>query len=217
VTFGESWCLEPSPWPYCLDDVSPPFSPGEKVEGGMDAPAEFEPLGMYQAVECTTLSRDTAQENADETLQATGDWLLGRELQTGAVTGNPNLEGGTPLAAATTYAEALGALDQAIADQLSGRLGFIHVSPGDLAALLNAEVIWRDGRTWRSAAGNTIVSSPGYSFVGTLHATPEVFAATSPIETRVDIDRAINQVVAYAEQIGLAVFPPCFNVSVEVS
>jgi hypothetical protein len=214
VTFGDAWCLAPSPWPYCL----PEGSEDSKTADGKAAPAEFEPLGLFQAVECTTMDTNQAQNDAAETLAATADWLLGAELQTGSVTGNPNLEDATPVAsAATGYAAALATVDQQIALGLSGRLGFIHVTPLDLAMLVSEQVLVRDGRTWRSPSGHTVVSSPGYTFDETLHATPEVFASLSPLEARVDVDRAINQTVAYAEQIGLAVFPPCFNISVEVT
>jgi hypothetical protein len=218
VTFGDGWCLSPEPWPYCLPDVSPPPSPGEKVAQGLEPNAEFEPVGLYQAVECTTLSSDDAQANAEETLLATADWILGQELQTGEQTGNPNLEDADPVVSlGTGLAEALATADAAIAAGLQGRLGFIHVTPHDLAMLVDSGILVRDGRAWRSPSGHTVVSSAGYTFDGTIHATAEVFAAVSPVDTRADVNRAINQVVAYAEQIGLAVFAPCFNISVEVT
>lgn len=215
VTFGDDWCIDPAPWPYCVPDVSPPDPKSGSAPGDI---AEFEPLGLYQAVECTTLSRDTARVTAEETLAATADWLLGAELQTGAETNNPNLEDATPVApGATGITEALATVEATIATELKGRLGFIHVTAGDLVRLVGAQVLVRDGRVWRSPSGHTVVSSVGYTFDGTLHATAEVFASVSAIETRTDVDRAINQTVAYAEQIGLAVFPPCFNISVEVT
>jgi hypothetical protein len=218
VTFGDGWCLDPAPWPYCLPDVSPPPSPGEKQAQGLAPGAEFDPFGLYQAVECTTLSTDAARTEAGETLAATADWLMGQELQTGAQTGNPSLEDATPVAAGGAgYAEALATVEGQIAAELKGRLGFVHVTPADLVLLVAAQVVVRDGRTWRTPGGHVVVSSAGYDFDGTLHATGEVFAAVSPVETRVDVDRSINQTVAYAEQIGLAVFPPCFNISVEVT
>ena len=215
VTFGGSSCLSPAPWPYCITEESP-GSPGEKTPQAPGDIKVFEPTGIYQAVECTTLSRDSSEEKAREALAATADSQLGVELYDGSVTGNPSLSQAISVGAAASYAEALSLVEGAIADGLSGRLAFVHVSAATLTLLLAEQVIWRDGRFWRTATGNLVVSSAGYDF-GAIHATGEVFASLSPPETRVDIDRAINQAVAYAEQIGLAVFDPCFNVYSEVT
>jgi hypothetical protein len=217
VQFNGSTCLSPQPWPYCLNEED---SPGA-FEKSPDAPsdvAQFEPTGIVQGVQCTTLRTDRASELAMESLRATADYQLGLELSTGLVTGNPSLSAGTELpVVGTGYAVALAALEQHIAENAFGRLAFVHVSPGDLTMLLAAQAIWRDGRVWRTASGHPVVSSSGYDFIGDLHATGEVFASVSVPETRVDIDRAINQSVAYAEQIGLAAFDPCFNIYVEVN
>lgn len=220
VQFNGSTCLAPQPWPYCLTEDSPPGSPTVKSADAPSDVASFEPTGIVQGVQCTTMRTDRAAAQAMEALAATAEYQLGLELATGVTTGNPNLsEGALVPSTGVGYADALADLEDAIAGGIFGRLGYIHVTWGDLTRLLAAQVIWRDGRVWRTAAGNTVVTSPGYSFSGELHATAEVFASLSVPETRVDIDRAINQSVAYAEQIGMATFDPCFNVYsiVEVS
>lgn len=214
VTFGGSSCLAPQPWPYCISEDE---SPWEKTPNAPGDISVFEPTGIVQAVECTTLSRDSSQQKASEALAATADYQLGTELYDGAVTGNPHLTQAVSAGAGgTSYASALAVIEAAIASELQGRLGFVHASYASLTRLLSESAIWRDGRFWRTAAGNLVVTSPGYDFAR-LYATGEVFAAVSAPETRVDIDRAVNQSVAYAEQIGLAVFDPCFNVYSEVS
>jgi hypothetical protein len=179
--------------------------------------AEFEPTGIVAGVACTTLSTDRAQDDATETLLAVADFQLGRELADGAVTGNPNLGDAITAGTAADFVEALAVVEQAIADGLYGRLGYVHVCPGDLTRLLSADAIYRDGRAWRTATGNTVVASAGYDFCGEVHATGEVFASVSPAETRASVDRAVNTTEAYAEQVGLAAFAPCFNVYVEVT
>ena len=214
VTFGGNSCLAPQPWPYCIDEDS---SPSEKTAQAPGDIAVFEPTGIVQAVECTTLSRDSSMQKAEEALAATADYQLGAELTDGAVTGNPNFgQAVSAGAAANNYAEALATLEAAAASELQGRLAYVHASYASLTRLLSEHAIWRDGRIWRTAAGNVVVTSAGYDF-SRLYATGEVFAAVTAPESRVDIDRAVNQSVAYAEQLGLVVFDPCFNVYSEVS
>lgn len=141
---------------------------------------------------------------------------MGRELAEGATSGNPSLADGTSAGAGSSLVDALAIAEQAAADGLYGRLAYVHVTPGDLTRLLAAYAIWRDGRAWRTAAGNLVVASAGYDFTGEIHVTGEVFAAVSAIDSRSDIDRAVNTVEAYSEQIGLAAFAPCFNITVTV-
>jgi len=216
VQFNGSTCLPPAPWPYCPADESP--GPEPKQANAPSSVAVFEPTGIFQAVECTTKSRERAGELASEALAATADFQLGFELANGAVTGNPSFADATTTTAPDVLT-ALADLESGIASGLYGRLAFIHVSPGMLVYLTDAcRGVHRDGRAWRSPMGNLIVASPGYVDLGsTLVATGEVYAETSVPETRVDIDRAVNQTVAYGEQVGLAAFDPCFNIAVEVT
>ncbi len=217
VTFSGDWCIAPSPWPYCVGDESPPFDETKDL-GVPDDITDWTPMGMFQGVECTVLSVDQAQQDAADTLEATHDWLLGHELQTGEATGNPNLDAGVGVTTiGTGHANALATAEQYLADETNGRLGFIHVTPQDLTLLVNAQVLVREGRGWRTAFGNVVVSSAGYDFIDEIHVTSEVFASVSAVETRSTIDRSINRMEAYAEQIGLAVFPPCVNAFVEVT
>lgn len=218
VLFNGSTCLGPASWPYCLPELSPPASPPqEKTPDTASAVAEFEPTGIHQAVECTTFSQDRAATLATEALDVTAEYQLGLELATAVETGNPSLADASSTTAGDVVT-ALAAIENSIAGALYGRLGYIHVSPGMLVELLAADLLTREGRTWRSPMGNTVVASPGYVTLGdNIHATAEVFASLSVPETRVDVDRSINQSVAYAEQIGLAAFDPCFNIAVEVT
>lgn len=212
VTFSDTWCLAPQPWPFCIGEVSPSDSPGEKQASSPEAPAEFEPVGIVAGVNCSTLSPGDSQETATQVLLATADYRLGVELATAPITGNPSLSEGTPVTAGGAgLCEALATAEATVADILQGRLAYVHVTWGDLTRLVCAQAIWRDGARWRTAAGNLVVASAGYAFHGEIHVTGEVFASTSPIDTRSDIDRQINSTEAYAEQLGLAAFAPCAN------
>lgn len=217
VLFNGSTCLGPASWPYCLPEESPAPSPGEKQLDTASDLAEFEPTGIYQGVECTTFSQSRAATLATEALDVTAEYQLGLELATGVETNNPNLSTATPTSVGDVVA-ALASIEDQVAGALFGRLAYIHVSPGMLTELVATDLVYREGRTWRSPMGHTVVASPGYVTLGdTIHATAEVFASLSVPETRVDVDRSINQSVAYAEQIGLAAFDPCFNIAVEVT
>lgn len=215
VMFNGSTCLGPQTWPFCPPEASPP--PEEKEYDTLSEIAEFGPLGIYQGIECTTFSVDRAATSAAEALNVTAEYQLAHELATGEATGNPSLADATPLSAASSVVEAIGAADMAAAEFLFGRLAFVHVSPGVLVEAVAATVLLREGRSWRTPGGHMVVSSPGYhSLADVIYVTPEVFASLGVPETTVDINRAINQSFAQAEQIGLAAFDPCFNVSVEV-
>lgn len=215
MTFRDSWCLSPSSWPYCIDELSPP---GDK-EGQTPGIGTFTPIGLFQGIECTSLSQGEAEEDASETLEATRDWRLGQVLADGGDTGNPSLADAASVASAGTgIVEALATAEGEAADGLYGRLAYVHVSWADLTRLAAAQAITREGRSWRTAAGNVVVASAGYSgLTDSIHVTGEVFAAVSPVETRSALDRSVNTYEAYAEQIGLAVFPPCFNIVVGVT
>jgi hypothetical protein len=216
VLFNGSTCLGPQTWPFCPPEASPP--PEGKVYDPMGEIAEFEPFGIYQGIECTNFSANSAATAASEALNVTAEYQLGHELATGESTGNPSLADAVAASPATSVAEGLATADAAAADGIFGRLAFIHVSPRMLTLLVGAQVVYREGRSWRSPNGHIVVASPGYgTLADVIHVTAEVFASLGVPETMVDIDRAINQNFAQAEQIGLAAFDPCFNVSVEVT
>jgi hypothetical protein len=214
VVFLANSCLGPQPWPYCPPELQDP-----KTFSSPGSVAEFEPFGIVVGIECTALSRESAGEHSGEVLDVVRDYQVGVELATGATSTNPSLADATPVVAgAAGIVEALATVEQQIASTVYGRLGFVHVAPADLTRLLAAQAIWKDGVRWRTATGNVVVSSPGYhTLAGTLYATGEVYAATADREFRTDLNRADNTIHALAEEIGIAVFDPCFNISVAVT
>ena len=214
VLFNGSTCLGPLTWPFCPPEASPP--PDPKTYDMLGDVAEFEPFGIYQGIECTNFSANNAARAATEALDVTAEFQLGHELATGEATSNPSLADATSTTAADPI-EGLALAEAAAAADIYGRLAFIHVSPQMLTRLVGAQVVYREGRSWRSPNGHLVVASPGYGVLADeIHVTSEVFASLGVPETMVDINRANNQNFAQAEQIGLAAFDPCFNVSVEV-
>jgi hypothetical protein len=108
--------------------------------------------------------------------------------------------------------EALAVLENEIAEETQGRLAFIHVSPANGVRL--AETLrFSEGR-WYTPTGNLVVISPGYHTLDDLHATGEVFANTSEAGRLNAVDRSVNTRFVTAEEAGLAVFDPCFNIAV---
>jgi hypothetical protein len=206
VTFTGDGCIAPVVRDACVD-VGTQTDVPSRPDG---APAEFSPLTIRQGAECSALSGNRAgqEELAARRLDATREWAIGRELQTGTETGNPNLASATVFGTGTP-AEALACLDQMAADNLFGGGAFIHASPLVGSHLLTEQAIWRDGQRWRTAAGSVVVISPGYQGVD-LYATSEVFAATGQRSTLVDTDRRVNTDVAWADELALAAFDPCW-------
>ena len=88
--------------------------------------------------------------------------------------------------------------------------------PATLAALVAGYAVYRDAGQWLTPNGNVVVASPGYvgNLDGLIVATTEVFAEVGEIARIRTVDRSDNRYLVLHEAPGLAVFDPCFNVSV---
>ena len=212
VKFRSDGCAEPQIIGPCPDEVThTPLRPGE---------ATFWPVMIRQGAICSTLSGSDMKELAGNRLEWSREWSLGRELQTGfwsdrdappGGAGNPSLDDGTVVVAGThDVVEALALLEQAGADNLHGAQLYIHGSPYVATHLLDRRVIWQDGRTWRTVTGSVFVTSPGYTGFD-LYVTGQVFAATGRREVVADHDRDINDTIAWAGEVGIALFDPCWH------
>jgi hypothetical protein len=191
----------------------------------------FAPTTVRQGVSCTTLSGTNAGDLATARIEATREWAAGHILETGDHTthvvddtevDNPALADATDLEVGpASPIDALACLEQAAADNLFGSPAFIHASPLVGTHLLAANAIWRDGRRWRTASGNVLVVSPGYSG-SEMYVTAEVFSAsgqqqvTDPARS---IDRSVNLMESWADELVLSVFDPCWSgrISVDVT
>lgn len=212
VQVNSSTCLTGLPFPYCND----PDSQTDKDTQRPSTVETFEPTGITVSVDCSTLGGDP-QKFAEQGLDVVREYELGLELATGVTTANPSLADATALpGGGTGYAPALALLEQYMAQSLMGRLGFIHVTPADFVMLVSDDLVRLDGNTWRSPGGHVVVASPGYDFDGVLHATGEVFAEVGGRATLNSVDRNVNTRFVTAEELGIVVFDPCFNISVTV-
>lgn len=189
--------------------------------------AEFKAYGVEVSVVCTTLGGERAraerEARAFQALRAKEEGSVGfvlatGETQAGQDTTNPSLADATSGGAAATAAAALAILEDSIASNLMGLLAWVHVTPATLVELVDAGVLYRDMGNWRTPSGHVVVASPGY--VGNIDdeivATTEVFASVGEIDLVRTVDRTDNRYMAVHEAPALAVFDPCFNVSVAI-
>lgn len=220
VEFATEACLAAGEHVFC------PTSPVEKEFQG-SVLADFHAFGIEVSVVCTTLggARATAEREsrAAAALSVVDEFSVGYvlatgETQAGVDTTNPSLADATSGGSAATAAGALAILEDSIASNLRGHLAWVHVTPATLVALVATQAVYRDLDGWRTPAGHVVVASPGY--VGNIDdeivATTEVFASRSPAELVDTVDRADNRYLAVHEAAALAVFDPCYNVTVGV-
>ena len=212
VKFRTDGCAEPTLQGPCPADVAgSPIRPDE---------ATFWPVAIRQGASCSALSGTDVELVASRRLDWSREWAVARELQTGfwsdrdappGADGNPSLAGGVVVEAGNhAPTRALALLEQAGSNQLHGQRLFLHSSPLIASFLLEAGTIWRDGRRWRTVLGNVLVVSPGYQGVD-LYVTGEVFAATARREVLLEHDRTVNDSIAWADEVGIAVFDPCWH------
>ena len=219
MEFATEACLAAGEHVFCPD------SPSEKSFGSSTL-AAFDPVLVEVGVVCSTLSgeRNIAEREsrAFEALQAKAEKSVGYVLATGetqagvAVGTNPSLADATPLAAEADAVAALAAIEDAIADTLGGYLGWVHVTPATLTELLAGYAIYRDAGQWFTGTGNVVVASPGYvgNIDGQIVASTEVFAEVGNIARIATYDRSDNRYLVQHEAPAMAVFDPCFLVSV---
>lgn len=227
VKFTSGQCLAPQNYGPCASDDAV-----QKEEQNLSTEAEFQAFSILQAVKCSTLGRTAIDVFAGQALDVTREFGVASELLTGAATGNPSLGDATTLTAASDPAAALGCLEQVASLALSGRMAFIHVTPAIGTALLAAAAIWSNGapRRWYTAAGNTVVISPGYDGrqpgAGApgagdplyMYATGEVYAEVGSADQREilqSVERSQNTIQATAEDTAIVLFDPCFVVAID--
>lgn len=213
VVVNSGQCLPVQPWPYCPPDGL------VKTSSRPTSGTEFEAFGVVQAVECTTLSSSEIEERAETSLSVTREYQIGEALAVGVVgTVNPALTGQEVVGtAAGTVEEALAQAEDEASDRVTARLSVHHVAPSDATRLLASQAIFRDGRLWRTAAGNVVVASPGYTALqGAVYTTGEVFAGFGEGQTLTDVERSLNTETAYAEEAAVVAFEPCTAFQVEV-
>ena len=207
ITFVSDGCLAPERIGPCAVVAGTPETPGDA--------ALFTPVLIRQGVVCSSMSGFDLEVLADESLAATAEYAVGQELVDGLATNNPNLADATSVGTATSISDALGCLEEAAAVGLGGRPAFIHVPPGATSSLPSS--LSSDGSVWRTAAGTTIVSSPGYAGQAFMFATSEVWTGIGAVDTGSALERSNNTDEAWANVIALAAFDPCWTAKVAIT
>lgn len=208
---NSSQCLDALPYPFCNRPGE--GDPVEKDVQDVGDADTFEPVGVTVTVDCSTLGGDPGKF-AGQGLDVLREYTIATELAAGTVTANPALSDASVVGSGATPKEALAVLEDEIADAAQGRQAFIHVSPGNMVRIEGA-LRWT-GTRWLTPSGNVVVTSPGYTGLTDLHATGEVFVGVGGRATLTSIDRNVNTRFVTAEELGIAVFDPCFNIAVSI-
>lgn len=220
VTFASAQCTAPQAVGTCTDgDVA-------KTPNDLSDTATFDAFAVLQALRCSTMGGTRLVEFAGQSLDATREFAIARELLTGAASGNPSLADAVVIGSAgvTDPTTALACLDAHAAETLSGRLAFIHVSPQLATLLLAASAITPTAQgNYATALGNVVVVSSGYDGRGPagfdddlqyLYATGVVHVEFGMRENLEAVERGQNDSIAIVEEAAIAIFDPCFNVAV---
>jgi hypothetical protein len=222
VQFATEACLAAGEHVFCHDSPT-----AKQFQGTLLS--EWDAYGVEVSVVCSVLGgeRATAEREARafQALEAIDEFSVGYVLATGETqagldTQNPSLADASSGGTSATAVGALAIIEDALATNLKGLLGWVHVTPARLTELVDAGVLYRtDGPRWRTATGHVVVASPGY--VGNIDdeivATTQVYAERGAIELIRTYDRSDNRHMAVHEAAALAVFDPCFNVSVAIT
>jgi hypothetical protein len=204
---NSSQCIDGLPFPFC----NPSSSPEVKTSQRPGDAETFTPVGIIVTVDCSTLGGDPVKY-AEQGLDVLREYIVATELATGGTTANPSLADATLVGSGVDTLDALAVLENEIAERAQGRQAFIHLSPGN-AVLVSDHLRFADGQ-WLTPSGHVVVISPGYTTLDDLHATGDVFAETGGTARLDSVDRNVNTRYVTAEELGIAVFDPCFNIAV---
>lgn len=205
-----------------------------------------EPFAVWASDECSTFgfeSRDW-QGRARRQLAAIESYEIANELWTGDL----NLPGVVSLADPTAdtltaagqpkgAVDALGLLEQGLAQCNKGRQGMVHVTPLLLTHLVTNDSVRLDGTTYITPNGHIVVPDAGYpgtgpngeaagatqwayatSFVQVMLGPVDVIPAsmTDARQLAQSMDRAVNSIVVYAERLAAWQWDHCCHVAVQV-
>lgn len=223
IAFLDTSCLTPVTMGECpTGDL---LKPGQATES-----AEFRPVSLIQAVECTTLGGIDVASLSGAALDETRNFALAHELLTAAAsrrdagpssTGNPALVDAVDLGDSfDAISDALACLETNILTANSDRGAVIFVGPTLLTKL--KPVLWRDGQRWRTPSGSLVISSAAFDGRAPgsdappaagdplyIYGTTTVWAGVGDRASFEDIERAINLATARTEDLALVAFAPC--------
>lgn len=231
ISFTDRGCLLPVVMGECPtgDDLKPTQRSDK---------ATFRPVELITAVTCSTLDNFTDYDVvAGAALDSTRDFAMARELLTGAASLRDLGPSSTPNPALVSTATDLGSdiegttaamacLETNLLTANGGRAATLLMPIAVAYQMLADRTLYLDGARWRTVTGSTVIVSPGFdgrppvddqstSVPPTagdplyVYAVTAVWAQTGERSILHDVNRAINDVNARAEDIALAAFGPC--------
>lgn len=252
ISFQDTACLLPTVMGECptCPDTLKPTQTADTVT--------FRPVSLITAFRCSTFGGIDVRAVASANLDETADYALARELLTGQAAlrdANPNVDGepGNPSLQSAAQVlslvivdpvDALGCLEQAIADHTGGRTGYVLIGPQIALALAERSVLVREGGRLITATGTRVIVDGGFDGRAPLLESPSdespgdpcvpwnssgapnfgdplfmygaasVWAGVGRGDPRDDVDRANNTASAREERVALAAFTPCATFAV---
>lgn len=252
ISFQDTSCLVPTVMGECPTCPSPGLKDAESA--GTET---FRPVSLITAFECSTFGGIDVAQVASANLDETASWALARELLTGEAArrdANPNVQGridnpslqedATVLSLTIVDpVDALGCLEQAIADTTGGRRGYVLIGPQIALALAERSVLFGQPGSLTTVSGTRVIvdggfdgrapllDSPGDESPGEcvpwnsggapnfgdplfMYGTASVWAGVGRANPRNDVNRANNTATAREERVALTAFTPCATFAV---
>lgn len=213
IAVAFSGCVEPILRDKCITNVDDEASRPEV--------ATFKVFPIESASECSTLSGLDHRKMAADSLGATTEWAMGRQLAEDVVgNGSPTLTD-TPMGtvAGADFVHAVSCLEQAAADTGFGTDFVLHAPYRAAAYLKRLKLMDKNGL---SPTGHKWIISPGYPVEDDttvrIWLTGVVWAAADETPQINDaVQRRQNTDTAYALGAGLVAFDPCLNIAIDVT
>ncbi|WP_276760168.1 hypothetical protein [Mycolicibacter arupensis] len=185
--WAADWCAQPDD--LTETDIKSGTRPGD--------PEPFVAVTTWATDSCdlTAPSRAEVQQRAQQVLRMREPMLIAAEFAARIKT-----DAGTPTAA-TTLVAALAEVEDALAGH--NVLGYVHVGPKLLPALVSALLVTRTGAGWRTPGGHTLVVDGGYRTAlgdATLVATSAPYGWRNQVEVTTTVQADENLFVALAER-----------------
>lgn len=202
-----------------------------------------DPFVIWSADECSTFgfaARDWVGR-AQRALRSTESYWLANEFWMGTLgltqRSLVDASAQTLTVGGITVAKGIAEVEAALAAQLMGNPGMVHMSMRILQLAMSDDAIWRDGAVWRTASGNLVVADAGYTGIGPsgseigasefIYGTGMVSVALGPVETlpsstgdaagqALALDRSVNTMTVYADRLATWVWDPCVHVAAQV-
>jgi hypothetical protein len=230
VTFLSAACTEPQIIEVCT--IVDPVTEGVRPSG----PNTFVPVFVRQTAACSRLTNIGTRSLAQERLEGTTEWALGRLLQTGSGGTNPTLEEGEVVHVINAPTDDLilqivdlvSCLEQAVANTGYGGGAFLHAPPRAAAYLRSASLVSDDGLSpmglpWVFSSGYTPEDTGGGTEIS-IWATGSLWAAEGANEPLIDPTTGrppagwrTNSDETIAQRMALAAFDPCLNLTAKMT